>query len=82
VFKKISFAYKVLGDAELRDIYDRLGTKGLQRLQDGDPRVKRDWLSDDEVLRRSYKPQNSQEWNPLDDLVTGVFAWMERTMQG
>lgn len=49
VFASIARAYGVLTDPEKREIFDRLGEKGLDRLRDGDPSVKKDWLPDDEV---------------------------------
>jgi hypothetical protein len=76
-FAALSRAYEVLSDPTLRDIYDRLGNDGLQRHQDGDPKVKKDWLPDDEILRRHNVPDESTSWNPLDDFVIGVFTWIE-----
>jgi len=72
-FAKIAYSYKVLTDPEKREIFDRLGEPGLQRLRDGDPSVKKGWVPPDEVLRRLH---NDGVQNPLDALVTGSVAVM------
>ena len=79
VFAEVSRAYTVLSQPELRDVYDRLGDEGLQRLQDGDPSVAKGWLPPDEVLRRHGFSEEKlvRRWDSLDDVVTNVFAWLE-----
>lgn len=62
VFATIAQAYGVLTDAEKREIYDRLGARGLERLRDGDPSVKKDWLPPDEVLRRIHN-DGDEPWH-------------------
>jgi|EP01046_Picozoa_sp_COSAG06_P011354 hypothetical protein len=62
VFATIAQAYDVLTDEEKREIYDRLGERGLQRLRDGDPSVKKDWLPPDEVLRRIHN-DGDEPWH-------------------
>lgn len=62
VFGTIAQAYGVLTDAEKREIYDRLGARGLERLRDGDPSVKKDWLPPDEVLRRIHN-DGDEPWH-------------------
>ena len=78
VFAEVARAYKVLSTPELRDVYDRLGNTGLQRLQDGDPSVAKDWVPPDEALRRhGYSAETLQRrWSSLDDIVTNIFAWL------
>jgi hypothetical protein len=77
-FAQLANAYDVLSTPEKRDIFDRLGADGLQRLVDGDPRVKKGWLSDDEILRRLHNdpPQGTMDW-----LVTSAFAWLESKLR-
>jgi len=77
IFEKLAWASEVLMNEELRDIYDRFGDEGLQRHQDGDPRVKKGWLPDDEILRRHGINPSDNSGNLLDDFVCGVFAWLE-----
>ena len=62
VFATIAQAYGVLTDTEKREIYDRLGARGLERLRDGDPSVKKDWLPPDEVLRRIHN-DGDEPWH-------------------
>ena len=62
VFATIAQAYDVLTDTEKREIYDRLGERGLERLRDGDPSVKKDWLPPDEVLRRLHN-DGKEPWH-------------------
>ena len=62
VFATIAQAYDVLTDTEKREIYDRLGEQGLERLRDGDPSVKKDWLPPDEVLRRLHN-DGDEPWH-------------------
>ena len=73
MFKHIADAYEVLMDPTKRDVFDRLGEEGLVRLRDGDPTVHKDYLSDDEILRRSHKDvdESWQQW-----LVTAPFAYL------
>ena len=75
VFAEVSRAFTVLSNPELRDVYDRLGERGLQRLQDGDPRVSKDWVPPEEVLRRHglTEHQLQRQWRSLDDIVTNLF---------
>jgi hypothetical protein len=75
-FAAIGHAYGILSDATKRDVYDRLGTAGLRRLQDGDPRVKKGYLPPDEVLRRHAR-QNDPPLGMVDWVITSVFAWLE-----
>ena len=72
-FKYIADAYEVLMDPTKRDVFDRLGEDGLVRLRDGDPTVHKDYLSDDEILRRSHQDveESWQQW-----LVTAPFAYL------
>jgi len=71
VFALVAHAYDVLTDPEKRDVFDRLGARGLERLRDGDPSVRKDWLSDAEILRRVHN-DGDEGW--LDGLVTSGFA--------
>ena len=71
VFKTIAWARDVLADSEKRDVYNRLGIGGLKRLQDGDPRVQKDWVPPDEVLRRIHN-DGEQYW--VDAVITSSFA--------
>ena len=48
-FSRISHAHDILTDPEKRDIFDRLGERGLERFRDGDPSVRKDWLPPDEA---------------------------------
>jgi hypothetical protein len=75
VFAEVSRAFTVLSNSELREVYDRLGERGLQRHQDGDPRVSKDWLPPEEVLRRHglTEQQLQRQWRSLDDVVTNLF---------
>jgi DnaJ-class molecular chaperone len=70
-FATISHAYEVLMDAEKREIFDRLGEQGLERLRDGDPSVKKDWLPPDEVLRRIHN-DGDEPW--FQSMITSSFA--------
>ena len=70
-FALISHAYDVLTDPEKREVYDRLGETGLERLRDGDPSVRKDWLPPDEVLRRIHN-DGDEPW--LQSWVTSGFA--------
>ena len=75
VFATIAHAYDVLMDPERREIFDRLGERGLERHRDGDPSVHKDWLPPDEVLRRIYLASDGDEgW--LESVVTSSFAWL------
>ena len=78
VFAQVSRAFAVLSSPELRDVYDRLGDAGLQRLQDGDPRVSKDWVPPSEVLRRHglSEEQLRRRWDSLDDVVTNLFSYL------
>lgn len=71
VFATIAHAYEVLTDPEKREIFDRLGSAGLERLRDGDPSVRKDYLPPDEILRRLHN-DGDQAW--LDYVVTTGFA--------
>lgn len=71
VFSTIAHAYEVLTDPEKREVLDRLGESGLERLRDGDPSVRKDYLPPDEVLRRIHN-DGDQAW--LDAMVTQGFA--------
>ena len=55
VFAAVARAYDVLTDPEKREIFDRLGEDGLQRLQDGDPSVKKGPVED---ARRMATPDS------------------------
>jgi curved DNA-binding protein CbpA len=72
VFATIAQAYEVLIDPEKREILDRLGEDGLERLRDGDPSVKKDYLPPDEILRRLHK-DGAEPWH--QSLVTSSFAY-------
>ena len=78
VFAEVARAYKVLSTPELRDVYDRFGDAGLQRLQDGDPSVAKDWVPPEEALRRHglSAEKLQKQWRSLDDFVTNIFAWL------
>jgi len=78
VFAEVSRAFTVLSNPELREVYDRLGERGLQRLQDGDPRVSKDWVPPEEVLRRHglTEHQLQRQWRSLDDVVTNLFKYL------
>jgi hypothetical protein len=77
----------VLTSEEKRDVFDRLGVRGLERLQDGDPSVKKGWLPPHEVLRRHYLKTDRDnclkagrtdcEVGWVDWVITGIFAWLE-----
>lgn len=71
IFATISHAYDVLTDPEKREVFDRLGASGLERMRDGDPSVHKDWLPPDEVLRRLH---NDGDEPFLQSLVTSGFA--------
>ena len=70
-FATIASAYEVLTSPEKREIYDRLGESGLERLRDGDPSVHKDWLPPDEILRRIH---NDGDEGFVQSLVTSSFA--------
>jgi DnaJ-class molecular chaperone len=55
-FAAVAHAYSVISDPEKREVFDRLGAPGLQRLQDGDPRVKKGWIPPAEVKASSRTP--------------------------
>jgi curved DNA-binding protein CbpA len=42
-FAAIANAYDILTDPEKKEIWQRLGQDGLERLRNGDPSVKKDW---------------------------------------
>lgn len=71
IFATLAAAYETLTDPEKRDIFDRLGESGLERLRDGDPSVRKDWLPPDEVLRRIHN-DGDEPW--FDYMVTSSFA--------
>lgn len=71
VFAAVSNAYDVLTDPDKREVFDRLGVEGLERLRDGDPSVDKDWLPPDEILRRLH---NDGDEPFLQSLVTSGFA--------
>jgi hypothetical protein len=71
VFMTIVHAYDVLADPEKREVFDRLGQSGLERMRDGDPSVHKDWLPPDELLRRLHN-DGDQAW--LDALITTGFG--------
>jgi len=58
-------------DPERREVFDRLGEAGLERLRDGDPSVHKDWLPPDEILRRIHD-DGDEPW--FQSLVTSGFA--------
>ena len=58
------------------EVFDRLGEEGLERLRDGDPSVRKDWLPPDEVLRRIHD-DGDEPW--LQSIVTGSFASIAST---
>lgn len=70
-FAVVSHAYEILTNPEKREILDRLGVEGLERMRDGDPSVHKDWLPPDEVLRRLHD-DGDEPW--LQSLVTSGFA--------
>lgn len=70
-FASIASAYEVLLDPEKREVFDRLGAGGLERLRDGDPSVDKEWLPPDEVLRRLHD-DGDEAWHAY--LVTSSFA--------
>lgn len=75
IFSTIAKAYEVLMDPEKREIFDRLGQDGLDRLRDGDPSVKKDYLPPDEVLRRIHLEKDGAEpWHQW--FVTSSFAYL------
>ena len=65
MFASIANAYGVLSNPEKREIYDRLGEKGIARLQDGDPSVRKGWLPPDEILRRIHNDGDESFFNSL-----------------
>jgi len=71
VFSTVAHAYDVLLSPEKREVFDRLGETGLERLRDGDPSVHKDWLPPDEVLRRIHN-DGDEGW--LEYAVTSSFA--------
>jgi curved DNA-binding protein CbpA len=75
-FTAIGVAYEILTDPVKREVFDRLGSEGLRRLQDGDPRVMKWYLPPDEVLRR-HLSQNDPPLSTMDWIVTSLFAWLE-----
>ena len=79
IFATISHAYDVLMDAEKREVYDRLGERGLRRLIDGDPSVRKDWLPPEEILRRLHN-DGEEAW--VQSLVTSSFASLGALMEG
>jgi len=73
VFATVAHAYDVLTDPEKREVFDRLGERGLERMRDGDPSVHKDWLTPDEVLRRIHHDGDGDE-ALLASIVTSSFA--------
>ena len=73
VFRSVANAYGVLKNATQREILDRLGEDGLQRLRDGDPSVRKGWIPAEEVLRR-VAGRNDPPEEPLERLITSTFA--------
>jgi len=71
-FAAIAAAYDVLLDPEKREVFDRLGQDGLERLRDGDPTVKKDYVPPDEVLRRHYL--NGMTDTAYQAVVKALFA--------
>ena len=49
IFRRIASAYDILKNATTREILDRLGEDGIERLRNGDPSVRKGWLSPEEV---------------------------------
>jgi len=74
-FSRIAHAYGILKNDTKREILDRLGQRGLERLQDGDPTVMKDYVPPDEVLRKIHNdpPEAWFEW-----LITSTFAALGR----
>ena len=71
VFARIAHAYDVLTDPKKREVFDRLGQHGLERMRDGDPSVHKDWVPPDEVLRRIHDDGDEAFFASL---VTSSFA--------
>lgn len=59
-------------DEEKREVLDRLGEEGLERLRDGDPTVKKDYVPPDEILRRVHN-DGAEPWHQM--LVTSTFSY-------
>merc|ERR1712166_1700840 len=76
-FAKIAYAYGVLTDPEKREIFDRLGEPGLERMRNGDPSVKKGWLPNDEILRRHH--QNDGPEKPLHSIITTTFGFFSKS---
>ena len=49
-FATIAHAYNMLKNETTREILDRLGEDGLERLRNGDPSVLKGWVPPDEVI--------------------------------
>lgn len=70
-FATIAHAYNMLKNGTTREILDRLGEEGLERLRNGDPSVLKDWVPPDEVLRRIHNDP-PESW--FEYLITSTFA--------
>jgi hypothetical protein len=66
VFMTVAHAYDVLNDPEKREVFDRLGEAGLERLLDGDPSVQKDW----------EPPNNGRDQAWLDATITTGFGML------
>jgi hypothetical protein len=75
VFASIAQAYEVLMDPTTREVLDRLGVDGLERLRNGDPTVRKGYLPNDEILRRLNTDKDGVESWP-QWLVTAPFAYV------
>jgi curved DNA-binding protein CbpA len=49
-FARLAAAHDILSDSKKREIYDRLGYVGLERLADEDPTVEKDYIPPDDGL--------------------------------
>ena len=83
-FAAVARAYETLTDPELRDIYQRLGEDGLKRHADGDPSVEKDfkrgvWAAGPEP---GHRQPNLYAWDSIDDVITNIFAFIERRLTG
>jgi len=66
VFMTVAHAYDVLNDPEKREVFDRLGEAGLERMLDGDPSVHKDW----------EPPNNGRDQAWLDATITTGFGML------
>lgn len=76
-FATVAHAHGVLTDPEQREVFDRLGARGLERLRDGDPSVRKDWLPPDEeaaeALRRVHD-DGDEPW--FQSVVSSSIAYV------